>query len=337
MKKSTVVAVTLLIIGAITFAACAPAAPAAPAEEAVAVEEEAAPAEEPIKLVLARVGGDPFYKTVECGALAEAERLGVELQVQSMANFEVAEQTRVLDAIIQTKPDAIITAPVEPIGVAPVFERILEAGITIVTYDTRLDDTSLTQAEVITDNFEQGKLAAQALAEAIGETGKVFILSDTPGIYTTEQEQLGFEEEIQKYPNIEYLGTEFHNNDQMRGAEIVNSKLVAVPDLAGIFATNTFGSIAVAAALRESGKVGDVKVVAYDTPQEIIDGLKEGVFQAVLAYEAYKEGVLAVQAAVNLVKGEPVEKLQMVGNVVITLDNVDDPDLAYLRYVDECN
>ncbi len=347
--RSTLIVV--VVLASLVLAACQPAATPTPAAtqppaatEALvntvaptAVPPTAAPTKAPIKLVLARVGGDPFYKTVECGAIAEAKQLGVDLQVQSMANFEIAEQTRVLDAIIQTKPTVLISAPVDPNGVLPVFKRVREAGIKIVTYDTRLSDTSMTDTEVITDNYEQGKMAADALVKAIGDKGgKVFVLSDMPGIYTTGEEQRGFEDQIKTYSNINYLGTQYHNNDQNNAVQIVNSVLVANPDLAGIFATNTFGSQAVATALTESKKVGVVKVVAYDTTDEIIQGLKDGVFSAVLAYEAEKEGVLAVQAAVKLANGESVEKLYNVGNVVLTKENVDNPDLLYLRYTNEC-
>jgi ribose transport system substrate-binding protein len=293
-------------------------------------------AEDKINVVLARVGGDPFYKTVECAAIAKAKELDINLTVQSMLNFEIAEQTRVLDAITQTKPDVIVTAPVDDVGMIPAFKRIRDAGIKIVTYDTRLDDIELVDAEIITDNYQQGVMAADALANLVGEKGKVMILSDMPGIYTTGEEQRGFEETIVNYPDIEFLGTEYHNNDQNRGVQIVNAKLVSDPDLAGIFATNTFGSLAVKAALEESNKVGKVKVVAYDTPVEMIVGLQEGVYDVILAYEAYEEGTLAIEAAYALAKGEEVEPLQYVGNVLLDKDNVDDPELLYLRYVDTC-
>jgi ribose transport system substrate-binding protein len=311
----------LLIIASILLSACGGAA-----------QQQ----DDKIKIVLARVTGDPFYKTVECAAIAEAAKLGAELEVQGMANFEIAEQTRVLDAILQTKPDVIITAPVDADGMIPAFQRIKEAGIPVVIFDTTLNDKSLIVTEVVTDNFDQGKMAADALAKEIGETGKVFVLNTVPGLPTTDAEQQGFEEQIKNYPNIEYLGAEFNNNDQNRAVEIINAMLTANPDLAGFFATNTFGSQAAAAALRAAGKEGQVKIIAYDTTEEIIQGLKDGIFSAVLAYEAAKEGELAVQAAVKAVKGEAVDKLYKVGNKILNVDNVDNAENLYLRYVNEC-
>jgi len=330
----------LFLISSFALGGCGKTASTSEPEEVVETEpQEATTAPEttePVKIVMARVAGDPFYKTVECAAIEEAKKLGVDLQIQSLANFEIAEQTRVLDAIIQTKPDVIITAPVDANGVIPVFKRAKEAGIIMVGFDTTLADKSLVGTEIVTDNYEQGVLAADALAKAIGEKGKVFVLSAMPGLTTTDQEQEGFEEQIAKYPDIEYLGTEFHNQDQNRGVSIVNSILQAHPDLEGIFTTTTFGSQAAVTALREAKKIGEVKVIGYDTTEEIIQGLKDGVFVAVLAYEARQEGILAVDAAVKLARGESVEEIYTVGNKVLTIDNVDDPENLGLRYVSEC-
>ena len=332
-RWTIVVCCLLLLASSATLGACSQGAPSQPTQAPVT---EATQAPKPVKIVMARVAGDPFYKTVECAAIEEAKKLGVDLQIQSLANFEIPEQTRVLDAIIQTKPDVIITAPVDANGVVPAFQRAKDAGVRMVGFDTTLADKSLVETEVVTDNYEQGKMAADALAEALGKKGKVFVLSAMPGLTTTDEEQKGFEDQIATYPDIKYLGTQFHNQDQNRGVSIVNSMLQAHPDLGGIFTTTTFGSQAAATALREANKIGAVKVIGYDTTEEIIQGLKDGVFVAVLAYEARQEGILAVDAAVKVARGEPVDKMYKVGNKILTKDNVDNPENLGLRYVSEC-
>ena len=58
------------------------------------------------------------------------------------------------------------------------------------------------------------------------------------------------EEAIAQYENIEYIGTEFSNNDPARAAEIVTAALAANPDLNGVFATNLFSAAATAVSTR---------------------------------------------------------------------------------------
>ena len=257
---------------------------------------------------MARVSGDPFYKTVECGALAEARKLGVSVRVVGMPNYEVAGQARVLDRIIATRPDVIMTAPVDPHGSIPVFQRVRQAGIKMVTFDTTLSAPSLVDTQVVTNNLDQGRIAADGLANAIGLVGKVVVVSDRPGVTTTGQEQEGFERQIRNYPNITYVGARFHANHERRAVSIVKSVLAAHPDVTGIFATNTFGAEAAATAVREAKEVGRVKIVGYDTTPQILQGLRTGVFAAVIAYGARQEGALSVAAAVNLSRGRPVAR-----------------------------
>jgi ribose transport system substrate-binding protein len=51
------------------------------------------------------------------------------------------------------------------------------------------------------------------------------VISVKPGISTTDQRQQGFEEAIKKYPNIEYLGTEYCNDNPTLAAFITTSTL----------------------------------------------------------------------------------------------------------------
>jgi len=54
---------------------------------------------------------DDFYVTMECGAMAEAKALGVNLTVTGPADFSAPEQAPILNAVAASKPDALIVAP----------------------------------------------------------------------------------------------------------------------------------------------------------------------------------------------------------------------------------
>ena len=98
--------------------------------------------------------------------------------------------------------------------------------------------------------------AADALAELIGEEGKVMVINVNPGISSTDARQAGFEEQIATYPDIEYIGTEFSNNEPARAAEIVTAALAANPDLNGVFAANLFSAQGTATGTRPGRRPG---------------------------------------------------------------------------------
>ena len=117
-------------------------------------------------------------------------------------------------------------------------------------------ESDIQLANVASDNVEGGRIAARGLAEAIGSSGKVFVVNVKPGISTTDQREEGFAEEIANFPDIEYLGQEYCDNDANNAAELTSAKLQADPDLAGIFGTNLFSAQGAAAGVREAGKQG---------------------------------------------------------------------------------
>ena len=56
-----------------------------------------------------------------------------------------------------------------------------------------------------------GRIAARALAAAIGEAGKVYVSNVNPGISTTDQREEGFKLEMaENFPNVEVLETQFN-------------------------------------------------------------------------------------------------------------------------------
>ena len=70
------------------------------------------PARQVVELIVG-TKSDDFYVTMECGAQAEATKLGVKLTVNGPADFSVSEQTPILNAVAAAKPDALIVAPTD--------------------------------------------------------------------------------------------------------------------------------------------------------------------------------------------------------------------------------
>ncbi|MGH2930997.1 MAG: substrate-binding domain-containing protein, partial [Solirubrobacteraceae bacterium] len=56
---------------------------------------------------------DNFYVTMECGAEAEAKKLGVNLKVTGPATFSPTQQKPLIDAVEVSRPDALIVAPTD--------------------------------------------------------------------------------------------------------------------------------------------------------------------------------------------------------------------------------
>jgi ribose transport system substrate-binding protein len=273
--------------------------------------------------LIAGVKGDEFYITMNCGAKAEAERLGYTLDFQGPDQFDAALQTPVVSAVTAKKPDGVLIAPTDTKAMYAPIKQLADNGSKVVLVDTTLEQPDMAVSQIASDNIGGGQEAANALAELIGGSGKVFVVNVKPGISTTDQRAEGFEQQAKEL-GLEYLGQDFSNDQPEKAAAIVKAQLAKTPDLKGIFATNLFSAEGAASGLREAGKLDQVKIVGFDAGPKQVEDLKEGVVQALIAQQPAEIGKLGVQQADAALKGETTKPEIGTGFTTITKDNLDE-------------
>jgi ribose transport system substrate-binding protein len=286
-------------------------------------------------VLVAGIASDAFYLTMNKGAQAEAKKLGnvtVEFTGSPEA-FSPPTQIPFLNGAIAKKPDAILIAPTDKNALIGPIQRAIAAGIPVVTVDTFITKP-LAFTNVSTDNVAGGKDAADALVKAIGGSGEVAGISVNPGISTTDQRQQGFEQELKKYPNVKYLGTQYCNDDQTKATNLTSALLAAHPNLKGVFAMNVVSGNGVTAAVKATGKSGQVKLVEFDAGPPQVQALKAGTIDALVAQYPYGIGQMGVQLAYQYVTGHKagMKKHYGTSSAIITRANVDSPAIKKFLY-----
>jgi ribose transport system substrate-binding protein len=284
---------------------------------------------------------DPFYFTMHRGAEQAAKETGAELLFQIPKAWNTAEQVPILKALVAKHPDVLLIAPVDKTQLIQPLKEAADAGIKVITVDTFIGNgkyrtgsgnADFPYSYVASDNVEGGRIAARALAKAIGDKGAVYVENNKPGISSTDQRMQGFEEEMKKHPNIRLLETQYNEDDANRAAAHVGAVLARTPELAGIFAANTFSGKGAAAGVRNAGKTGVVKVVTFDAVPGIDQDLKSGLVDIAVAQKPADMGYQGVKLAVDLARGKAVPALVGTGFVVMDKTNVDDPEVHKFIY-----
>jgi ribose transport system substrate-binding protein len=280
---------------------------------------------------------DDFYVTMECGAQAEAKKLGVSLTVNGPADFSASEQAPILNAVEVSKPDALVVAPTDTSALNPELSRISSGGTKLVFVDTTTSNPSIAVSHVTSDNIGGGKIAADNLGQEIGGKGTVAVIDVNPGISTTDQRIQGFDQEMKaKYPGITVLSTQYDNDSSATAASQVAGDISAHPNLSGVFATNVLSAEGAATGVQHAGKTGKVKVATFDAdPQQMTD-LQKGVIQLAVAQSPYLEGQDGVQQAVNALTGKPVTANIGTPLVAITKQNMNTPTMQQAVYKSSC-
>lgn len=302
---------------------------------AMAVSLPAAAQEKDVDIVLVPgLTTDAFYITMNRGAQAAAEALGINVDFQGAEEFDPVLQTPVLDAVIARGPDAILIAPTDSTQLIEPLRRADEAGIPVITVDTFIDDGKYQDGSgdgdfpisyIASDNIEGGRMAARFMAEAIGSEGSVYVSNVRPGISTTDQREEGFKAEMaENYPDVTVLDTQYNENDASLAASQFNAVLARNPDVKGVFGANLFSAVGAANGVEGAGKSGDVTVIAFDAPQSIVDNIKSGLVDAAIAQHPAEIGYYGVVTAYAYLTGQSVPPAIGTGFTVINLDNVDD-------------
>jgi ABC-type sugar transport system substrate-binding protein len=280
---------------------------------------------------------DDFYITMECGAEAEAKKLGAKLTVNGPADFSVSEQAPILNSVAATKPDALLVAPTDAKALDPELQRIQTAGTKIVFVDTSSSDTSLGVSRITSNNVGGGKIAADTLGEQVGGKGTVAVINVAPGISTTDARIAGFNAEMKaKFPNVTVLGVQYDNDSSATAASQVASDIAAHPNLAGVFATNVLSAQGAATGVQHAGKTGKVKVATFDAEPQQITFLKSNTIQLAVAQDPYAEGVDAVQQGLNAANGKTVTPAIGTPLTAITPANVNSSAVQPFIYKSSC-
>jgi ribose transport system substrate-binding protein len=297
----------------------------------------------PLKIsLLTTYNGLPFYTAMQCGALDAAKNLGGDITLTNdgpSRGMNAADQVPVLESVVNSGPDGLIFVPADPQAMLAPVKAAIDAGLAVVTTDATLAE-QVALAQFHGDNKAGGQLAAGELKRLVGDaTGKVLVLDNRPGLPVTNERAEGFIAALAGDQNLQVMETQYFEDDPNKAATIVQSSLEANPDIVGIFATAEAGATGAANALQSQSAKG-VHVIAYDAGPVLVRGLQDGTLDALIAQGSYQQGFDAMTYLVKHLRGEDVSSTpfdNVVDNVLVTRDNMTDPDVAKFLYPESCS
>lgn len=294
----------LLLVASMVLSACTAVAPTtttAPAAQqeatATAVAAEAAPAAGAEAAVPAPAGknGKPvvglvmkslaneFFKTMEEGAVKFAKDRGdFELVPVGMnSETDIDTQINAVDNFVTQGVDLICLAPADSVGLVAPAKRAIDAGITVVNFDVKLDDKALADVGlqdflfVGPDNEEGAYLAGKALADKLGKGGKVVIIEGNPGADNAKMRQAGFARAAQE-GGLELLESTTAHWETEEANTLMTNLITKYPDLQGVMAANDSMALGVVKAIDAAGLTGKIDVVGFDNIPAVQDLVKQG-------------------------------------------------------------
>ena len=286
---------------------------------------------------------DPFYFSIAKGAKQKAAELGVTLRITEYPKAWGPEvQTPIMDAAIAMGDvDLLIVCPTSNDAMIAPLKRVYDQGIEVITVDTYIGDGDYSKksefsfplAYIGTDNKLGGMRVAEKMAELSGAKGKFYCNSTSPDVSSNNDRYLGFKEGLSKFSGMEFVGVDYNLEQQQRAQQQVFTKLQSVPDLRGVFGTNIWSAQGAYQAVVNAGKRDQLIIAAWDASEDLINALKAGKVDFILAQKPAEMGALAVEWGYKFFReGAEVPKNQTPGFEFFTSDNVNDPNMQQWIY-----
>jgi ribose transport system substrate-binding protein len=235
------------------------------------------------------------YMTAAVGAMENTfEKMGIEVVAVTDAQFKAEKQVNDIETVLAKKPDIMISVPVDAVSTASAYKKAVDQGVKLVFMDGAAqglvpgkDYISIVSG----DNYGNGALAADIMAEKLGGKGKVGIVFHDVNFFVTKNRSDAFEARIkEKYPDIEIVA-KGGITDPNKGEEVASAMLTRNPDINGIFAPWDVPAEGVMAAARTAGR-SDLIVTTVDLGTNVALSIaSDGIVRGLGAQLPYDQGV----------------------------------------------
>lgn len=316
MKKLLI----LMIVSALLLMVIAPLAaqeeenPYRPTElfEAVealkaATEGKSPPAD--AKFVLLTNAVAPFWTAAQTGAARASLEFNVPIMFQApTASEKLIQQLDMLETFINDKYTAITFSAIDRDAAKSIIQKAVDAGIFVLNTDS--DATGSARAMYIgMSDYDAGFAAGEAALEIVGK-GKMVGLVGYATAQNAQDRIEGFKKAIEgtELELVEVLLDDVKPEVALSNAQ---TAMQTYPDLAGFITLYSYDGPAACQAVKQAGKEGEVKIIAFDAEPETQRCMADGVVQAMIGQRVYFYGYLSgwVMYAMSVLGQEETMKL----------------------------
>ncbi|HLZ53723.1 MAG TPA: substrate-binding domain-containing protein [Verrucomicrobiae bacterium] len=261
----------------------------------------------PKKMRLIFIGGTPdnYWSVVRLGCDFATRQLNdVDLDFRFLENGTPVAQQELLNTLVTNGADGIVISPIDPETQAGFLDN-LATNTLLVCADS---DAAKSQRRcyIGTDNVAAGMQAAELLKAALPQGGKIVLFVGYANAENTKDRSQGIQKGLAG-SNIQIADTLLDGNASdvaQKNAEDVLSKY---PDLAGVACLNGYQGPAVLTAVRQTGKVGQVKIICFEDYDKTLAGIAAGDIYGTIVQNPLKIGYQTIFRMDKYLRGDKTQ------------------------------
>jgi ribose transport system substrate-binding protein len=256
---------------------------------------------------------------------ADAELANVTVEFKIPSDGTAGEQKRIVDDLLSVGVDGIAISPVDPDNQTGLINDVAKKTL-VFTQDSDAPKSDRA-CYVGTDNVAAGRQAGDLIKEALPQGGKIMVFVGKLDARNAAERLQGIKESLQG-SNVTIIDTRTDDTDRVRAKSNVSDTLVKYPEVAGLVGLWSYNGPAIVNAVRDAGKTGQVKIIAFDEEDETLAGIKDGSIYGTVVQQPYEFGYQAIKMMAAALAGDrsqiPANKQKFVETKVIKRDAVEE-------------
>lgn len=323
---------SILIVLALVAAACGGPEPASEAPGAASSSDTAAspsPAdsesEGTIRVAFVTNNTSDFWTIAEAGTKKAASELGCEVLFRKPSMGTAQEQQQIIEDLIVSGVSGIAISPNDPQNWTETLNRFAEQ-VNLITQDSDAPESDRI-CYIGTNNYDAGVAAGELIKKTLPEGGEIMMYVGRLDAQNAQDRQRGIQDTLEG-TNITIIDTMTDETDRAKAMANVQDTLVTHPEVDCLVGLWSYNGPAILNGVRDSGKLGDVKIVCFDEEEETLLGVAEGHIEGTIVQQPFEFGYQSVRLLVQLAHGDrsavPEDGTLYVPVKTITQENVDD-------------
>ena len=267
---------------------------------------------------------NPFYEVIDEEIRTTVENHG-DILISRDPALSVDKQVEEIQELIDNGVELIFINPVDWTKIEPALEIARAVKIPVIAIDTNVEDDSLVNCTVVSDNYSAGVQCAEHLLKN-SSGGKIALLKHSQARSSIDR-IAGFLDKISTNKNFEIVA-EAECLGQLEVAMPVMEEIIqAHPEINIVMALNDPAAMGALAALQNENLSGDVKVYGVDGVPETKEMIFSRRMTATAGQSPRRIGKIAADCAYKIFNGEPVDKIIKLPTKLISAENISAADL----------
>ena len=267
---------------------------------------------------------NPFYEVIDEEIRTTVENHG-DILISRDPALSVDKQVEEIQELIADGVELIFINPVDWTKIEPALEIARAVKIPVIAIDTNVEDDSLVNCTVVSDNYSAGVQCAEHLLKN-SSGGKIALLKHSQARSSIDR-IAGFLDKISTNKNFEIVA-EAECLGQLEVAMPVMEEIIqAHPEINIVMALNDPAAMGALAALQNENLSGDVKVYGVDGVPETKEMIFSRRMTATAGQSPRRIGKIAADCAYKIFNGEPVDKIIKLPTKLISAENISAADL----------